>query len=76
MLFSRKATKVLDRQTDTFEKREEEREKKGLVEEKEKLQFKDIVAMWIAALITFLPAIILVCCLFGFIIWFFFLRFA
>lgn len=76
MLFSRKATRVLDEQTKQFEERELERERKGLTTtEKEHLQGKDFVAMWIAGFITFVPAILLVCGLFGFIIWLFFLRF-
>lgn len=76
MLFSRKATKVLDQQTERFEEREEEREKRGEIpEEKEKLQIKDLIAMWIAGFITFVPAIIFVCALFGFVIWLFFFRF-
>jgi hypothetical protein len=76
MLFSRKATEVLEQQTERFEEREKEREKrKEIPEEKEKLQIKDLIAMWIAGFITFVPAIILVCALFGFVIWFFFLRF-
>ncbi|WP_455716132.1 hypothetical protein [Anaerosporobacter sp.] len=76
MLFSKKATEVLEKQTERFEEREKEREKRGeITEEKEKLQLKDIFAMWIAAVITFVPAILLVCALFGFVIWLFFLRF-
>lgn len=76
MLFSKKATKILDEQTERFEEREKEREKNGEIpEEKERLQLKDLFAMWVAGFITFVPAIILVCALFGFVIWFFFMRF-
>lgn len=76
MLFSKKATEVLDQQTKRFEEREKEREKNGEIkEEKEKLQLKDLFAMWIAGFITFVPAILLVCALFGFVIWLFFFRF-
>ncbi|WP_167958301.1 hypothetical protein [Anaerosporobacter faecicola] len=76
MLFSKKATKVLDEQTELFENREKDREKKGLVDdEQEKLQWRDLVAMWIAGFITFVPAILLVCALFGLVIWLFFFRF-
>lgn len=76
MLFSRKATKIIDQQTERFEKREEEREKRGEIpEEKERLEWKDLFAMWVAGFITFVPAILFVCALFGFVIWFFFMRF-
>ena len=76
MLFSKKATKILDQQTENFEEREREREKRGEIpEEKEKLQWKDIIAMFVAGIITFVPAILFVCALFGFVIWLFFLRF-
>lgn len=76
MLFSKKATKILDQQTKHFEEREREREERGEIpEEKEKLQWKDIIAMFVAGIITFVPAILFVCALFGFVIWLFFLRF-
>lgn len=76
MLFSKKATKILDQQTEHFEEREREREKRGEIpEEKEKLQWKDIIAMFVAGIITFVPAILFVCALFGFVIWLFFMRF-
>lgn len=76
MLFSKKATKILDQQTEHFEKREKEREKRGEIpEEKEKLQLKDLIAMFVAGIITFVPAILLVCAIFGFVIWLFFMRF-
>lgn len=76
MLFSKKATKILDRQTEHFEEREKEREKRGEIpEEKEKLQWKDLIAMFVAGIITFVPAILLVCAVFGFVIWLFFMRF-
>lgn len=76
MLFSKKATKILDRQTEHFEEREKEREKRGEIpEEKEKLQWKDLIAMFVAGIITFVPAILLVCAIFGFVIWLFFMRF-
>lgn len=76
MLFSKKATEVLEKQTEMLEEKEYEREEKAYKEEKEKLEFKDIIAMWVAGVITFLPAILLICTVFGFVIWFFFLRFA
>lgn len=76
MLFSKKATKILDRQTEHFEEREKEREKRGEIpEEKEKIQWKDLIAMFVAGIITFVPAILLVCAIFGFVIWLFFMRF-
>ena len=76
MLFSKKATKILDRQTEHFEEREKEREKRGEIpEEKEKIQWKDLIAMFVAGMITFVPAILLVCAIFGFVIWLFFMRF-
>lgn len=75
MLFSKKATKVLDAQTKTFEEREKEREKRGVYEEKEKLEWRDLVAMWVAGFITFVPAILFVCALFALVIWLFFFRF-
>lgn len=76
MLFSKKATKILDQQTERFEEREREREERGeITEEKESLQWKDLIAMFVAGFITFVPAIILVCALFGLVIWLFFMRF-
>lgn len=75
MLFSKKATEVLEKQTEMFEDKEHAREEKAYNEEKEKLEFKDIIAMWVAGFITFFPAILLICAVFGFVIWFFFLRF-
>lgn len=75
MLFSRKATRVLDEQTELFQEKEKAREDKYGQEEKEKLERKDLLAMWVAGFITFVPAILFVCALFGLVIWFFFLRF-
>ena len=76
MLFNKKATKILDQQTEHFEKREKEREARGEIpEEKEKLEWKDLIAMFAAGVITFVPAILFVCALFGFVIWLFFMRF-
>lgn len=75
MLFSRKATRVLDEQTELFQEKEKEREEKFGQENKEKLELKDLLAMWIAGFLTFVPAILFVCALFGLVIWFFFLRF-
>lgn len=41
----------------------------------EKLEKKGILAMLIAALIVFIPAFLIVCAVFIFFIWLFFLRF-
>ncbi|WP_310603802.1 hypothetical protein [Anaerosporobacter sp.] len=75
MLFSKKATKVLDEQTELLEEREKKREERENADEKERLQWKDVLAMMIAGIITFVPAILFVCAIFGFFIWFFFIRF-
>lgn len=66
MLFEKKVKRVLD-----VEKAEEEFEERM---EGVELDKKDRPAMILAALIVFIPALLLVMGVFLFVIWFFFLR--
>lgn len=67
MFFKRKIDKLINVEE------AENRFKKEI--EEEQFNAKDIAAMMIAAILVFLPALILVIGVFLFVIWFFFLRF-
>lgn len=67
MFFKRKIDKLINVEE------AENRFKKEI--EEEQFNAKDIAAMMIAAILVFLPALILVIAVFLFVIWFFFLRF-
>lgn len=67
MIFKRKIDKLINVEE------AENRFKKEI--EEEQFNAKDIAAMMIAAILVFLPALILVIGVFLFVIWFFFLRF-
>lgn len=67
MIFKRKIDKLINVEE------AENRFKKEI--EEEQFNAKDIAAMMIAAILIFLPALILVIGVFLFVIWFFFLRF-
>lgn len=67
MFFKRKIDKLINVEE------AENRFKKEI--EEEQFNAKDIAAMMIAAVLVFLPALILVIGVFLFVIWFFFLRF-
>ena len=67
MFFKRKIDKLINVEE------AENRFKKEI--EEEQFNGKDIAAMMIAAILVFLPALILVIGVFLFVIWFFFLRF-
>lgn len=67
MFFKRKIDKLINVEE------AENRFKKEI--EEEQFNAKDMAAMMIAAILVFLPALILVIGVFLFVIWFFFLRF-
>lgn len=67
MFFKRKIDKLINVEE------AENRFKKEI--EEEQFNAKDIAAMMIAAILVFLPVLILVIGVFLFVIWFFFLRF-
>lgn len=67
MFFKRKIDKLINVEE------AENRFKKEI--EEEQFNAKDVAAMMIAAILVFLPALILVIGVFLFVIWFFFLRF-
>lgn len=70
MLFQRKIDRVLGKQNTE----NKENEKIEIEREKVELEKKDVPALFLAAFLTFVPAILIVVLIFVAVIWFMFLR--